>query len=236
MEKGGGRRIFWAVLAAGLAAAVVWVMFVLSQEWWLLGLVAVCVVAAFTSPVMKRRSREAAELIAPYQALYRYLRDFGRLQEKPPAAAVLWEQYLVMAVVFGIATQVIEQMHVSVPELADDDRFTSVFWFTTPAFAATAGGAGAALSSFTGGVSAAVVAASPPSSSSGRERQGAPRAAASPAEEAGVGAGAEAAPTSGRAARGSCRRRRARCARRPRGRSRPGRGRAGCPGPRPPRC
>ena len=135
VEKGGGRRMFWTVLAAGLAAAVTWVMFVLSQQWWLLALVAVCVVAALTCPVMKRRSREAAELVAPYKALYRYLRDFGRLQEKPPAAAVLWEQYLVMAVVFGIATQVIEQMHVSVPEIADDDQFTSVFWFTTPAFA-----------------------------------------------------------------------------------------------------
>ena len=124
VEKGGGRRVVWAALAAGLAAAVIWVMFVLSQEWWLLAPRRRLRRAASTCPVMKRRSREAAELYAPYQALYRYLRDFGRLQEKPPAAAVLWEQYLVMAVVFGIATQVIEQMHVSVPELADDARFT----------------------------------------------------------------------------------------------------------------
>ena len=162
VEKGGGRRMLWAAVAAGLAAAVVWVMFVLSQEWWLLALVAVCVVAAFASPVMKRRSREAAELYERYRALYRYLRDFGRLDEKPPAAAVLWERYLVMAVVFGIATQVIEQMHVTVPEVAADPAFTSVFWFTTPAFASTAGGVGPALSSFTGGVSAAVAASSPP--------------------------------------------------------------------------
>ena len=55
---------------------------------------------------------EAAELHAQYAALKRYMKDFGRMQEKPPDAVVLWEQFLVYAVVFGIADQVVKEMQV----------------------------------------------------------------------------------------------------------------------------
>ena len=150
----------------------------LSWQWELLVPVAVCVGFAVASPVMSRRSREAAELHAQLKALDRYLRDFGRLHEKPPAAAVLWERYLVMAVVFGIATQVIEQMRIHVPQMASDPEFTSVFWFTTPAFAQSAGGVSRALSSFTGGVSTAVAACRSADLLDGRRRQPPPRRAA----------------------------------------------------------
>ena len=124
-------------------------------------LTAVCTGLVFASPVMKRRSREAAELYAQYRALYRYLRDFGRLHEKPPAAAVIWERYLVLAVVFGIAAQVIEQMQIHVPLVTEDPGFRSVYWFATPAHAASFGGVSEAFSSFSGGLRAAVVAAQP---------------------------------------------------------------------------
>jgi uncharacterized membrane protein len=92
------------------------------------------------------------------------------------------EQYLVMAVVFGTAQQVIEQMQVHVPQVVEDTGFQNVFWFTTPARAAAFGGVSQAVSSFTGGVTAAVAAATPRSSSSGG-------GAASPAEVAAEVAG-----------------------------------------------
>ena len=127
------------------------------------------VLVGFTlaSPVMRRRSREAAELYAQYRALRDYLRDFGRLDEKPPTGVVLWEQYLVMAVVFGIADKVMKEMQVHVPEVVQDTGFQSVYWFTTPEHAPAFGGVSGAVSSFTGGLSAAVVAATPQSSGSG---------------------------------------------------------------------
>ena len=162
VEKGGtGRAALAAVtnLAAALFTAVV---ALLSWQWEMLIPAAVCLGFSVASPVMRRRSREAGELHAQLKALDRYLRDFGRLHEKPAAAAVLWERYLVMAVVFGVATQVIEQMRIHVPQMASDPEFTSVFWFTTPEFTQSVGGVSRAVSSFTAGVSTAVAAAAPP--------------------------------------------------------------------------
>jgi uncharacterized membrane protein YgcG len=72
-----------------------------------------------------------------------------------------------MAVVFGIATQVIEQMRIHVPQVTSDPEFTSVFWFATPGFTQSVGGVSRAVSSFTTGVSTAVAAAAPPLVTSG---------------------------------------------------------------------
>ena len=84
---------------------------------------AIGIVLIFVSRSVKRRSQEAAELHAQYAALERYLKDFGRLDEKPPDAVVLWEKFLVYAVVFGIADQVIEGDEVKVPEVVSDPAF-----------------------------------------------------------------------------------------------------------------
>ncbi|HEY5388691.1 MAG TPA: DUF2207 domain-containing protein, partial [Thermoleophilia bacterium] len=101
--------------------------------WFFIG-IPVCVVLVFGARAIKRRSQEAAELHAQYAALERYLKDFGRLQEKPPDAVVLWEQFLVYAVVFGIADEVVKAMTVKVPDVIDDPAFrTSYFlWFAAP--------------------------------------------------------------------------------------------------------
>ena len=167
VEKGGTGRAVLAAVTTGAAALFTAVLALLSWQWEMLVPAAVCLGFSVASPVMRRRSREAAELHAQLKALNRYLRDFGRLHEKPPAAAVLWERYLVMAVVFGIATQVIEQLRIHVPQMASDPEFTSVFWFTTPEFTQSAGGVSRAVSSFTMGVSTAVAAAAPPVVASG---------------------------------------------------------------------
>ena len=162
VEKGGTGRAVLAALATVAAGLVAAVLALVSWQWELLVPAVVCAGFSVASPVMRRRSREAAELHAQLKALDRYLRDFGRLHEKPAEAAVLWERYLVMAVVFGIATQVIEQMRIHVPQVASDPEFTSVFWFTTPGFTQSVGGVSRAVSAFTTGVSTAVAAAAPP--------------------------------------------------------------------------
>lgn len=58
------------------------------------------------APVMLRESRPAARVRAQAEALQRYLRDFGRLQEKPPGGVVVWSRYLVFAELFGMADEV----------------------------------------------------------------------------------------------------------------------------------
>jgi uncharacterized membrane protein len=118
---------FVAIVAAAGAA-------VLSGFWWFLLGALVGIVLIFVARAVKRRSPEATELHAQYAALERYLREFGRLDEKPPDAVVLWEQFLVYAVVFGIADQVAEAMTVKVPEVVGDPAFRTPYllWWGLP--------------------------------------------------------------------------------------------------------
>ncbi|MGB4593337.1 MAG: DUF2207 domain-containing protein, partial [Coriobacteriia bacterium] len=92
-----------------------------------------------------------------------YLRDFGRLEDAPPTHVVLWEHFLVMAVVFGIAEQVIEAMRVKVPQVLSDPGLARTTWWVTPAQ-----GYVSPMAAFSSGfASAARVASSQMSSSSG---------------------------------------------------------------------
>jgi uncharacterized membrane protein len=123
----GGALAFVGAVAAGAAA-------IFSGWLWFFVSIPVCVVLIFAARAIKRRSQEAAELHAQYAALERYLKDFGRLQEKPPDAVVLWEQFLVYAVVFGIADEVVKAMTVKVPDVIDDPGFRTGYfiWFASP--------------------------------------------------------------------------------------------------------
>jgi uncharacterized membrane protein len=110
---------------------------------------------------VKRRSPEAAELHAQYKALRRYLKDFGRLDEKPPDAVVLWRQFLVFAVVFGIADEVVKNLRIKVPEVLEDQSFQTMRWMML----APDGGGTSPFSSLNDGFSTAVKTATSSSSS-----------------------------------------------------------------------
>ena len=128
-------RMAFAGAALGFVGAVAAGAAAIFGGWlWFFAGIPVCVVLIFVSRAIKRRSQEAAELHAQYSALERYLKDFGRLQEKPPDAVVLWEAFLVYAVVFGIADQVTRAMTVKAPDVIGDPAFrTSYFiWFVSP--------------------------------------------------------------------------------------------------------
>ena len=115
---------------------------------------------------MRRRSHEGNRLQYYYQGLYRYLKDFSRMQEKPVASVVLWNRYLVLATVFGIADEVAANLKVVLPEVVNDPAFgTSFTWFYL-------GDLGNLSSqsfneSFAGAITQAQVAASPQSSGGG---------------------------------------------------------------------
>ena len=116
-----------AIVAAGAAA-------VFSGFWWFFLGIPVGLVLIWVARAVKRRSQEAAELHAQYAALERYLKDFGRLDEKPPDAIVLWEQFLIFAVVFGIADQVAKAMSMKIPEVVNDPAFRTpyILWWGMP--------------------------------------------------------------------------------------------------------
>jgi uncharacterized membrane protein len=127
---------FIAIVAAGAAA-------IFSGFWWFFLGIPAGVLLIFFARAVKRRSPEAAELHAQYEALERYLKDFGRLDEKPPDAVVLWERFLIYAVVFDIADRVTKAMAIKVPQVVDDPAFRTPYllWWGMP-------GDGAGLSAF----------------------------------------------------------------------------------------
>jgi uncharacterized membrane protein len=82
--------------------------------------------------MMYRASRKVVELRAKYGALRDYLEDFGRLHEKPPDAVVLWEHFLVLAVVFGIADDAMDGMRFKVPWILQASDFRKMRFMASP--------------------------------------------------------------------------------------------------------
>ena len=134
LDAGADRMAFMGAALAFVGAVAAGAAAIFSGWLWFFVGIPLCVVLIFAARAIKRRSQEAAELHAQYAALERYLKDFGRLQEKPPDAVVLWEQFLVYAVVFGIADEVVKAMTVKVPQVIDDPAFRTGYflWFASP--------------------------------------------------------------------------------------------------------
>ena len=78
----------------------------------------------------EKRSQEALELTAQLEALRRWLKDFTRLEEAVPRDVVLWNRLLIMAVVLGVADEVIKQLRMVAPELLNDVALASTYgWY-----------------------------------------------------------------------------------------------------------
>src|SRR4029079_12863612 len=127
-------------------AAVAVVTFYAAEEGWrsvyprwgdvvLLGVAAaglrnaiVVLAALFHRQVWRRRSPAAEAEAQRWEAFRRYLTDFPRLKEAPPATLVLWEQLLVYGIAFGIAERVLQAAHLAMPEpLA---QASSIYWIS----------------------------------------------------------------------------------------------------------
>ena len=92
--------------------------------------VVACTIAAIVATKLKRTSEEAIELKAKLEALRRWLKDFTRLEEAVPRDVVLWNRLLVMAVVLGVADEVIRQLKTKMPEILDDPALRSTYgWY-----------------------------------------------------------------------------------------------------------
>jgi len=73
-----------------------------------------------------RRTPKGALLHARWQAFRRYLSDFSRLEDSPPASLALWEQFLVYGIALGVAEQVLEAARLHAPpEIAKGSSFYS---------------------------------------------------------------------------------------------------------------
>ena len=139
-----GLPVLILALIAFVASGAV-MFFVIAQRWravyprWsdvvLLGLAfaailnAVVVAGALTQRRLWHRRSSAGEGEAErWQAFRRYLTDFPRLQEAPPATIELWERFLVYGIAFGIADQVLQAAHILMPE--ELAQASSIYWIS----------------------------------------------------------------------------------------------------------
>ena len=90
---------------------------------------AAIVLGALTQRRLWRRRSKAGNLEAErWEAFRRYLTDFPRLQEAPPATLELWERLLVYGIAFGIAERVLQAAHLAMPE--ELAQASSIYWIS----------------------------------------------------------------------------------------------------------
>ena len=76
-----------------------------------------------------RRSKEGALEAERWDAFRRYLTDFSRLKEAPPISLELWDRFLIYAIVFRVAEEVLQQARLHAPP--ELEQTSSIYWFGT---------------------------------------------------------------------------------------------------------
>ena len=89
---------------------------------------AIMVGALTQRKLWRRRSRDGEVEAERWEAFRRYLTDFPRLQEAPPATLALWERFLVYGIAFGIADRVLQAAHLEMPE--ELAQASSIYWIS----------------------------------------------------------------------------------------------------------
>ena len=90
---------------------------------------AAILLGVLTQRKLWRRRAPAVELEAErWEAFRRYLTDFPRLDQAPPASLALWERYLVYGIAFGIADRVLQAAHLHMPEALAQQ--SSIYWIS----------------------------------------------------------------------------------------------------------
>jgi len=69
-----------------------------------------------------------ADQLAKWSAFRRFLLHFSKLDRSTVPSLVVWEHYLVYAVVLGVAKQVIDQLALVFPRLEADPTFNQTSW------------------------------------------------------------------------------------------------------------
>ena len=124
-----------------------------------IGAVALWILFGFRR-VRVRRTKEGALEAARWDAFRRYLTDFSRLEEAPVISLDLWDRYLVYAITFGVAEEVLEQARLNAPPELEEQ--SSIYWYGNYGYSG-----GHSSSAFTGLQSALSGAFVPPSSGGG---------------------------------------------------------------------
>ena len=82
-----------------------------------LAMVPTGIALAVIANYMPRRTLRGNNIAARCKALRNWLRDFSRLDERPPTDVKVWGQFMVYAYLFGVAKRTIKELQDAVPEL-----------------------------------------------------------------------------------------------------------------------
>lgn len=131
---GKATAVIGGVVSVALAMATVFMM--MATEAWAICIPLIilqiisCVTCFSIASSMRSVSKEAIELRAKLVALREWLEDFTLLEEAVPRDVVLWNRLLVMAVVLGVADEVIKQLKTVAPEILENPALAPTYgWY-----------------------------------------------------------------------------------------------------------
>ena len=116
-EKRGTWKI---VLILILGIAVSFFVSSLSTILMILTLVLMIVATVYVS-ISKKRTKSGALEYAKWMAFKRFLKDFGRMDEKELPEVILWDKYLVYATVLGVADELEKTMKIKIEAMQEQD-------------------------------------------------------------------------------------------------------------------
>jgi uncharacterized membrane protein len=110
--------------AAGIIAIIWWELFIFGSVLFLAALI-----LFFVSPKFYY-TEYGADQLAKWNAFRRFLLHFSKMDKSTVPSLIVWEHYLVYAVVLGVAKQVIDQLALVFPRMEQDPAFSQTSWST----------------------------------------------------------------------------------------------------------
>lgn len=94
-----------------------------------IGLFMAALISFILSLKTERRTPYGESQFALWQAFRRFLKDFSNLDRATLPQLVLWEHFLVYAVVLGVAREVLQQLPAVYPEVLDSNSGFARNWY-----------------------------------------------------------------------------------------------------------
>ena len=113
--------VAFTVIFALLGIVLTFISFTLDLVW--LGIIIIILMIALIIFVVTRKfyTKKGAEHYAKWMAYKRFLEDFSRFNEKELPEVILWDKYLVYAVVLDCADKLSKEMELKMPNMERDD-------------------------------------------------------------------------------------------------------------------
>ena len=126
------KRTRMATIAIVLLVLCAIVAFVFANPLVLIPSVLTGVVLVVVSRFMDGRTQKGADAYARCEALEKWLTEFSALNERPPLDVKVWGEFMVYALVFGVAEKAIAELQKAVPEVAYGNFSAMGSYNTTP--------------------------------------------------------------------------------------------------------